>query len=147
MPFRINEYDKGANVHLDKIDCALKSAARTITQTRLKDKIRSEVVLHRAGLKSLDEMVAYSSAVMVWKSKQRMDPLGSLLFPEEPINPEFNIELLSAKSRKTDIPVPGHGTLAAILLARSWNESTDIQNATTLSADKTAARKWSKSLV
>ena len=134
-------------MYIDEIDCALKSAARTVTRTHLKDKIRSNVVLQRAGKKGFDEIVAYSSAVMVWKSKQRMDPLGSLLFPEKQINPDFNIELRSARSSKTDIPVPGHGTLAANLLARSWNESTDIQNATTLSAAKTAARKWSKSLV
>ena len=50
----------------DKINNALKSAARTITRTRLKDKVRSDIVLQKAGQKSLNEMVAYSSAIMVW---------------------------------------------------------------------------------
>ena len=43
-------------------------------------------------------------------------------------------------------PVPGYGILAANLLARAYNEVPDIQNATTIGAAKTAAKKWAKSL-
>ena len=90
VPFRINQDDKGAIVLTEKINCALKSAARTITRTRLKDKVKSEVVLQRAGLRSLNEMVACTSVTMVWKSKLYMDPLGSLLF-DKTTNPTRNI--------------------------------------------------------
>ena len=83
----INQDDKGAIVHTNNINCALKSAARTITRTRLKDKVRSETVLQKAGLRCLNEMVAYSSAMMVWQSKSNMDPLGARLFPEKTIDP------------------------------------------------------------
>ena len=59
--------------------------ARTITKTRLKDKVQSVKVLQKAGLYSLNEMVAStsSSTIMVWKWKKCMDPLCSLLFPIE----------------------------------------------------------------
>ena len=33
IPFRMNHEDKGANTLTEKIDCALKSAAQTITRT------------------------------------------------------------------------------------------------------------------
>ena len=65
----------------EEINMTIKSAARVITKTKLSDKIPSKSVLNKAGLRYLDEMVAYSSAVMVWKSKQLMDPLGKRLFP------------------------------------------------------------------
>ena len=86
IPFRINLEDKGANTVTEEINLALKSAARTITRTKLTDKIRSEVVLERAGLRNLNELVASASATMVWKSKMNMDPLGTLLFPDKAPN-------------------------------------------------------------
>ena len=54
--------------------------------------------------------------------------------------------LRSAKSDTAKPPVPGYGTLAANLLARAWNQSPELQSASTLGAAKTAARKWAKSI-
>ena len=87
IPFRINHDDKGAIGLTDKINCALKSAARTITRIRLTDRVKSDIVLQKAGLKSLNEMITYTSATTIWKSKLWMDPLGSLLFPKSVANP------------------------------------------------------------
>ena len=55
------------------------------TKSSLSDKIRSEFLLQKAGLKCLNEAVASITAVTVWKSKTFMDPLGQHLFQEKPI--------------------------------------------------------------
>ena len=146
IPFRINNDDKGAITLTDKINCALKSAARTITRTRLTDKIRSEVILEKAGLRSLNEMVASTSATMVWKSKQWNDPLGKLLFHNDTNIPVPNMTTRSANCNSAKLPVPGCNNLAANLLARTWNEAKTLQNATTIGAAKSAARSWARSL-
>ena len=147
IPFRLDHEDKGAIVLTNKINNALKSAARTITRTSLKDKVRSDIVLHKAGLKSLNEMVTYTSATMVWNSRMSMDPLGLRLFSRTVVKPSGSTITRSDKSVKAKLPAPGYGTLAANLLARVWNESPDLQNSKTPAAAKKAARKFSKSLV
>ena len=63
IPLKIHQDDKNVVTITEKINCGLKSAARTITQTRLTDKIRSETVLQKAGLRGLNEMVASASAI------------------------------------------------------------------------------------
>ena len=90
-------------------------------------------------------MVASVSATMVWKSKARMDPLGSLLFPTE-TNSSRTMSSRSQNCNKARLPAPGNDILAANLLARAWNEACDLQNATNLSAAKLAASKWARSL-
>ena len=142
IPFRINCEDKGANVLTEKINCAIKSVARTITHVRLTDKIRSDIVLKKAGLKSLNEMVATAAATMIWKSKMIMDPLAKLLFPEQ----TTNICTRSESSNKAKLLVPGSSTLAANLLARAWNESPILQSASTIGAAKLASINWARSL-
>ena len=44
IPFQIDQNNKSAITLTDKINCAIKSVARIITGTRLKDKIRSDIV-------------------------------------------------------------------------------------------------------
>ena len=146
VPFRINHNDKGANTITEKINCAIKSAARSITRTRLTDKIRSDTILQKADLQNLNEMIAYTSAVTIWKSKMSMDPLGSKLFPSKMINPSRNIVTRSKSSNQAKAPVPGCSILAVNLLARTWNESSELQSAKNLNAAKRAARKWASSL-
>lgn len=146
IPFRLDHEDKGAIVLTDQINNALKSAARTITRIRLKDKVRSDIVLQKAGLKCLNEMVAFTSATMVWKSKMNMDPLGSLLFSKKTTKPTDSITTRSENSDKAKLPAPGCRTLAANLLARVWNESADLRSAKTLWAAKKAAKLFSQSL-
>ena len=147
IPIRIDHDDKGAVVLTDKINCALKSAARTITRTKLKDKVRSEIVLQKAGLRSLNEMVAYTSAITVWKSKLWKDPLNTVLFQKKVEKVVGSVSTRSENSFKAKLPIPGCRTLAANLLARLWNKSDDIQIAETFGAAKKAARKLSKSLL
>ena len=89
-------------------------------------------------------MVASTSATMVWKSKSWMDPLGSLLFSSQ--NTEHFMCHRSDVSGKAKIPVPGKSNLAVNLLARSWNDSPELQTAATIGAAKTASRKWARTL-
>ena len=145
IPFRICVSDRGANTITEKIDCALKSAARVIARTRLKDKVPSDLVLQRAGLRGLNEMVASTSAMLVWKSKKCMNPLGKLLFPEKPDIP-LKMSTRSDHECKAKLPVPGHGTLAGNLLARAWNDATELQNASTIGTAKSASKSWARSL-
>ena len=131
---------------MDKIDLAIKSAARIITRTRLKDKVRSEIVLQRAGLRCLNEMVASASALMVWKSKRCMNPLGSLLFPPKAENSSVKMELRSSNTNNAKLPVRGYNNLAANVLARIWNEALKLQNAQSLGAAKSASHEWARTL-
>ena len=144
VPFRITHEDKGAITVSDEIDCAIKRAARTITRTRLTDKIRSEIVLQKAGLRSLNEMIASVSATMVWKSKASMDPLGSLLYSRRENNHAMSHR--SEYSNNARLPAPGNDMLAANLLARTWNDAKEVQNAPNLGAAKLAASRWARSL-
>ena len=83
-----------------------------------------DTIWQKAGLRSLNEMVAATSATRVWKSKKWMDPLGCLLFP--PQISSMNMPTRSENSTKAKIPVPGFGVLAANLLARAWNEASPL---------------------
>ena len=146
IPFRITHEDKGTNVLTERINCSIKSAARTITKVHLTDKVRSDIVLKKAGLKSLNEMVASAAATMIWKSKMIMDPLGKLLFPKQTTDIEKNMCTRSESSNRAKLPVPGFSTLAANLLARAWNESSTLQNSSTIGAAKLASINWARSL-
>ena len=82
IPIRLNIDDKHYISITEGINKFIKATARTITRSKLSDKIRSEDVLHKANLKCLNQAVASITAVTVWKSRQSMDPLGQCLFKE-----------------------------------------------------------------
>ena len=127
---------------LDEINKAIKATARTITKTKLSDKVRSENVLCKANLKCLNEAVASITAVTVWKSKQSMDPLGQCLFKEH----NSSRSTRSTASNEIRAPVPGYPMLSTNIMARVWNDNPELQSAPTISAAKSAAYKWSKGL-
>jgi hypothetical protein len=79
----MNDHYQGYIGVTEDIEKAIKATARTITKSRLSDKIRSEVLLQKAGLKCIKEAVASVTAVTVWKSKTLMDPLGQRIFREK----------------------------------------------------------------
>ena len=100
------------------------------------------MVLERAGLRSLNEIVASSMAMMVWKSKNTMDPLGQRLFPVKNAS-RITRSLTSTNATQ---PVPGYSTLATNLMARAWNSVPDLSNATTQCSAKRTIQKWAKTL-
>ena len=83
IPIRLNSDDKFCSGVTEEINKAIKATARTITRTKLSDKVRSEDVLRKARLRCLNEAVASIMAVTVWKSKQSMNPLVHCLFKEK----------------------------------------------------------------
>ena len=143
IPFKIAHDDRAANLATENINRSIKSVARTITKTSLSDKVSSKSVLEKAGLRTLNEMVASQTAFMVWKSYKAKDPLGRTLFPERTISRTTR----SINCLKATQPVPGNNTLAANLMARAWNSSTELQTVTTIGAAKSVARKWAQNLV
>ena len=70
IPIRICPNDKPymAGI-LNDIDKSIRATARTITRTNLKDKIRSEVILQKSGLRSLTEAVSVTMASLIWKAR------------------------------------------------------------------------------
>ena len=142
IPVRLDSEDKGSNTITEEINKSIKCAARSITRTKLTDKVRSELVLSKAGLRCLNEATASAMAVLVWKSKQSMNPLGKRLFPEK--GSKRNTRL--AESMNICPPVPGFHALPSNFMARIWNSVPDLQTAATLSAVKTLVRKWAKNI-
>ena len=141
IPFKL-AHDRAANLATENINRSIKSVARTITKTALSDKVSSKSVLEKAGLRTLNEMVASQTAFMVWKSKKAKDPLGRNLFPDRSIMRHTR----SINSTNATQPVPGNNTLAANLMARAWNSSTELHTVTTIGAAKSVARKWAQNL-
>ena len=144
IPTRLNIDDHYHNYIgvTEDINKAIKATARTITKSRLSDKIRSEVLLQKAGLKCLNEAVASITAVTVWKSKTFMDPLGKRIFREKP---SFQCTR-SVASKDIDLLVPGYPTLSTNIMARIWNAVPGLEQATTLGAAKSLAKKWAKEI-
>ena len=143
IPFKIAYDDRAANLATENINRSIKSVARTITKTALSDNVLSKLVLEKAGLRTLNEMVASQTALMVWKSNKARDPLGKILFPERTIMRPTR----SINSVKAIQPVPGNNSLAANLMARAWNSSSELQTVTTIGSARSVARTWAQNLL
>ena len=142
IPIRIEPGDKNLITVTEEINKSIKSTARSITRTKLSDKIRSEDIIHKAGLCCLNEAVARAIAVLTWKCKQKMNSLGVLLFSKK-LNTK-NTRL--AESKNICLPVPGFPTLPSNLIAKTWNSIPGIQSLTTLGSAKSLVNKWAKTI-
>ena len=118
IPICIDSNDKPYNIAgiLDEIDKAIRATARTITRTKLTDKVRSEVTVSKAGLKSLTEAVSVTMATLVWKARRDMDTLG-FIFEKKPSIRDNR----SKYNEKLCQPVPGHPELTSNKMAQIWN--------------------------
>jgi hypothetical protein len=89
-----------------------------------------------------NEAVASTTAVTVWKAKTFMDPLGQRIFREK-----TNLQCTrSTTTNDIDLLVQGHPTLSTNIMARIWNAVPGLQQATTLGAAKSLAKKWAKDI-
>ena len=66
--------------------------------------------------------------------------------------PQSSLTILRRQTRSINStnatqPVPGNSTLAANLMARAWNSSTELHTVTTVGAAKVIARKWAQNLL
>ena len=105
--------------------------------------VSSDLVLQKAGMRNLNEIVASTAALMVWKSKKKTYPLGTALFPvKSSLRPVRSLHM-----NKATQPVPGNKTLSTNLLARAWNNATELHDVTKLGAAKSISRKWASNLL
>ena len=142
IPVRLNDDDRSFVSITEEINKAIKATARTITKTKLSDKIPTERVLWKANLRCLNEAVASITALTVWKAKQTMNPLGQCLFQDK-----TGVRLTRAQtSKEVQVPVPGYPYVACNKMARIWNNVHELRNTTTLGAAKAIARKWAKDI-
>ena len=137
IPIRIDPNDKPylAGI-LDEIDKAIRATARTITRTKLTDKVRSEVTLFKAGLKSLTEAVSVTMATLVWKARKDMDTLG-FIFEKKPSIRDNR----SKYNGKLCQPVPGHPELTSNKMAQIWN-NLQLNNAKSIADVRASALEW-----
>ena len=139
IPIRLCQNDKPyLSGILNDIDKSIRATARTITQIKLTDKIRSEVILWKAGLRSLTEAVSATMASTIWKARKEMSPLGCIFQGKSSVK-----NTRSSGSDNLCQPVPGHPELAANKLAQVWNLM-NLSNAKTLASAKVSAREWYK---
>ena len=139
IPIRLNMNDKPyLSGILNEIDKSIRATARIITRTSLNDKVRSEIVLSKAGLPALTEAVSESMACAIWKARCEMSPLGKIFK-----NKLSTRQTRSTNSEKLCQPVPGHPEAAANKLAQTWNVM-NLSSAKTLGRVRSAARKWYK---
>ena len=132
IPIRLSSNDKPyLSGILTEIDKSIRSTARTITHTRLKDKVRSETVLHKAVLRSLTQAVSETMAISIWKARKEMNPLGRMF--QNHVSERYKDNLLK--------PIPGYPEAASNKLAQLWN-SMNLSSATTLGSARSLARKW-----
>ena len=123
IPIRIQPEDRNSITVTEDINKSIKAAAKSITRTKLSDKVRTETVLAKAGLCCLNEAVAPALAALVWTSKQNMNPLGVSLFAEKEHKSDTCVadRTRSAESSNISLPVPGFPTLPSNLMAKVWN--------------------------
>ena len=121
---------------LTDIDKSIRVTARTITRTSLKDKIRTETVLYKAGLRSLTQAVSEIMACEIWKAQNKKNPLGHVYQNRAPLK-----NTRTSNSSKLCLPIPGHPEAAANKLAQAWNLM-NLSSAKTLGNARALARKW-----
>ena len=94
MTFKIQYDDQAADLAIANINWSIKSVAQMIIKTSVRDNVSSKSIIEKAGLCTLNEMVASQAALTAWKSNKAKDPLGRNLFPI--IRPTRSINSLKA---------------------------------------------------
>ena len=97
LPIKTHQNEKSFQSGLiEDINKTIKSAARTITKTKLCDKVPSEIVLWKAGLPSLSQAVSKCMASLMWKARKHMNPLGQIFETSKSA-----METRASKNKKT----------------------------------------------
>ena len=140
IPIKIDNNDRPFQSGLlEDINKSIKATARTITKTKLTDKINSDIVLWKAGLPSLTKAVSSSMASLIWKARNRMNPLGRIFDTSKSTK-----VTRALTNEKLFSHVPGHPEAASNKLASIWN-LLDLKSAKSATAAKVLARKHFKS--
>ena len=90
----------------------------------------------------MNEATVSAMALLVWKLKHSINPLGKGLFTEN--GNRRNTRFVDSKN--TSQPLPGFHMLPSNLMARIWNTALGLQTVSTLAAAKILARKWARTI-
>ena len=137
IPIQISDQDKlFQSKILEDINKSIKAAARTITKTKLKDKVPSNIVLWKAGLPSLNQAVSASKASLIWKARRQMNQLGQIFQTSK-----SNMNTRASLNEKLSTCVPGHYEAVSNDLANIRNHL-DFLSAKSAMAAKALAKKY-----
>ena len=135
IPIKTHIQDKPfQSVLLEDINKSIKCAARTITKTKLTDKVSSDIVLWKAGLPSLNTAVSTCMVSLIWKARNHMNPLGRIFE-----NSKSTMKTRGQTNERLSSYVPGHSEAAINNLANLLN-SLDLKSAKSLMAAKMLAK-------
>ena len=103
------------------------------------DKVRSDIVLSKAGLPSLNEAVSTNMAGLIWRSRKQLNPLGQIFTTSK-----SSLNTRAAKNEKLFSHIPAHSEAASNNLANIWNQL-DLKSAKSVLAAKALAKKHYRS--
>ena len=109
---------------------------RTLLGVKRTDHIRVSELADRAGCPTLNQLVAKQAAVCAWRS-QNGGPLDDILEPFDDRTRGSSLEKRKPASARC---------IASNNLAKVWNASKELREASTLSKAKLAAKKFSESV-
>ena len=139
LPIKIGDENSFQSGLLEDINKAIKSCARTITKIKLSDKVPSDIVLWKAGLPSVNQAVSKCMASLIWKARNKMNPLGHIFETSK-----AHMNTRAAVKERLSSSVPGHHEAASTILANLWN-TLDLKSARSVTAAKALAKDHFKS--
>ncbi len=123
----------------NKLQTCINDAARIISGTTLSDKIRTETLLLRTGLPSLNRLVIKSIAIECWRALSMGTPLGSLISGGHKASRPTRMTV----SDKLAPPFRFPRDSMAWHAVRIWNMSDELRSAATIYSAKRAATRFS----
>ena len=124
------ENSRGTRVSTEE-QVALNDLARILTGTKRCEHVRTEDLIKKACIPTLNEIVVRQSAMAAWKA-MRHDNAAL-----RPLLVAFDGRTRSASE---DLVKPSVDTIAARNIANAWNHSPGLRRATTLAAAKASAK-------
>ena len=142
LTFRVRlTKDAPRSVLATKIQTVLNDVARLLLGKRRADKISSEDLIHQAGLKSLNHIVAEVSGWLAWKMSRECHPLHGL-FLEASMDPRTR----SACSGLLRVPAVGNENLGLWNAFSIWNKAEKLRDASSEGDAKRCLKKFVRTI-
>ena len=131
------------------VQVAINDVARTILGKKREHHIKKEVLLHRAGLPSYNNMIIRALALEAWKAFHSDDGgngdrnlVGKLVFPKPQKTSVEDSARMTRAERAGEVKITLRGENTFVVHAATiWNKSLELRSALTKGAAKTIARK------
>lgn len=142
LTFRVRlTKDAPRSVLATKIQTVLNDVARLLLGKRRADKISSEDLIHQAGLKSLNHIVAEVSGWLAWKMSRECHPLHGL-FLEASMDPRTR----SACSGLLRVPAVANENLGLWNAFSIWNKAEKLRDASSEGDAKRCLKKFVRTI-